>query len=96
MPVEHTPGPWWRDDDGFVAAGFADTYVTIADFDCCDSIDPDEREANKTLAIAAPEMLAALRTLLAAPALNLEGLESADAAAITAAETAIAKAEGRS
>lgn len=57
--MAHTPGPWWRDDDGFIAAGSGESYVTIADFDCSD-LDFDEREANKALAIAAPAMLAAL------------------------------------
>ena len=58
--TRHTPGPWWRDDDGFIAAGADETYVTIADFDCSLDIDIDEREANKSLAIASPDMLAAL------------------------------------
>lgn len=61
----HTPGPWWRDDDGFLAAGSGDTYVTIADFDCSDDIDADEREANKSLAMAAPAMRAAISDALA-------------------------------
>lgn len=58
---KHTQGPWWRDDDGFIAAGSGDSYVTIADFDCTHDIDIDEREANKSLATAAPDMLAALK-----------------------------------
>ena len=72
----HTKGPWWRDDDGFIAAGSGDTYVTVADFDCGSDIDIAEREANKTLAIAAPDMLAALRAQEEA---------SAHAAAVSAA-----------
>lgn len=56
METNFTPEPWWRDDDGFIAAGSGDTYVTIADFDCSKDIDVDEREANKTLCIMAPEM----------------------------------------
>jgi hypothetical protein len=62
-PPDHTPAPWWRDDDGFIAAGNGDTYVTIADFDCSNDIDIDEREANKDLALAAPELLEALYEL---------------------------------
>jgi hypothetical protein len=55
----HTQGPWWRDDDGFIAAGSGETYVTIADVDFSD-LDIDEREANARLIAAAPDMLAAL------------------------------------
>lgn len=55
-----TPGPWWRDDDGFIASGSDETYVTVADFDCSQDIDPDEREANKRAALALPDLLAAL------------------------------------
>lgn len=57
--TKHTPAPWWRDDDGFIAAGSGETYVTVADADCSD-MDIDEREANKTLIIAAPEMIESL------------------------------------
>ena len=63
MTGKHTPGPWWRDEDGFVAAGYGDSYVTIASFDCSNDLDPDEREANKSLGIAAPDMLAALKAV---------------------------------
>ena len=59
MP-KHTPGPFWRDDEGFIAAGADDTYVTVADCDCSIDIGLTEREANKTLFIAALELLAAL------------------------------------
>jgi hypothetical protein len=66
MPTEqnksppYTPGPWWKDDHGFIAAGNGDTYVTIADFDCSNDIGIGEREANKNLALAAHDMLIAL------------------------------------
>jgi len=59
--AKHTSGPYWRDDDGFIAAGSGDTYVTLADFDCSNDIDIDEREANKDLFIAAPELLEACK-----------------------------------
>ena len=29
-----TPGEWWEDDDGFVAAGHGDSYRTVADARC--------------------------------------------------------------
>ncbi len=63
MAVSHTQGPWWRDDEGFIAAGSGETYVTIADGDCSD-LDIDEREANKRLIAAAPDMLAALERIV--------------------------------
>ena len=63
MTSKHTPGPWWRDDSGFVAAGSGESYVTIADFDCSD-LDICEREANKALALEAPAMVAALRQVV--------------------------------
>ena len=61
--TKHTAGPYWRDDDGFIAAGSGDTYVTLADCDCTHDIDICEREANKQLFIAAPDMLATLRAI---------------------------------
>ena len=61
--VKHTPKPWWRDDDGFIAAGSGETHVIIADADCSD-MDIDEREANKALMIAAPELLEMLKTVV--------------------------------
>jgi hypothetical protein len=42
------PGPLWRDDDGFLASGSGDDYVTVADCDCNDR-DINEREATKAL-----------------------------------------------
>ena len=51
----HTPGPWWIDDDGFVASGNGDTYTTIADPHCGNQ-DIDEREANARLIAKAPAM----------------------------------------
>ena len=32
--VAATPGEWWEDDDGFVAAGHGDSYRTVADARC--------------------------------------------------------------
>lgn len=25
------PGPWWRDDDTYIASGFGDDYITVAE-----------------------------------------------------------------
>ena len=60
MTHTHTPAPWWRDDDGFIASGSDKTYITVASPNCSEDIDIDEREANARLIAAAPEMLAAL------------------------------------
>ena len=63
---KHTPGPWWLDDDGFIASGDGDTYETIADPHCSD-LDIDEREANASLIAAAPELLEALEHITQTP-----------------------------
>lgn len=55
----HTPGPWYRDEDGFIVAGHGDSYVTVASPNC-GALDIDEREANACLIAAAPEMLTML------------------------------------
>jgi hypothetical protein len=63
--MKHTKGKWIRDYQGFIANAKGDV---IADFDMA-AIDIDEREANKTLACAAPRMRRALlqmQTILAA------------------------------
>lgn len=88
MTAKHTPGPWWRDDDGFIAAGSGDSYVTVADFDCGGAISHAERLANEALAMAGPDMLAALKAVLGA-------VEVHDHWAVAKAIDAIAKAEGR-
>lgn len=58
------PGPPWLDEDGFIAAGRGDDYVTVADFDTNDR-DIAEREANKALFLHwkehGPKLLLALR-----------------------------------
>lgn len=59
----HTPGPWWVDDDGYIAAGSGDTYVTIAE-GLAPSDNLDEITANLSLLAAAPELLAALNDMV--------------------------------
>ena len=52
----HTPGPVWIDDDGCIAAGTGDEYVTIADPHCGDLNLPENGRtmvANKRLLAAA-------------------------------------------
>lgn len=66
---KHTPGPWWVDDDGYVAAGSGDNYVTIAEGLGAND-DVDEIAANLCLLSAAPELLQAAKNALA----DLEGI----------------------
>jgi hypothetical protein len=69
MCNSHSPGPWWVDDDGFIAAGSGDNYVTIAE-GLAPSNDLDEITANLALLAAAPDLLQAARCALA----DLEGI----------------------
>jgi len=99
MQANHTPGPWWLDDDGFVASGSGDTYTTVADPHCGDR-DIDERESNARLIAAAPELLDALVSLLnvegaALHGARLPGFVGLDVAYhFEAARAAIARATG--
>lgn len=63
MKTQHTKGPWWHDDDGFITSGHGDNYITIADPNCS-KLDIDEREANARLIAAAPDLLNAIEILL--------------------------------
>ena len=65
MTTKHTPGPWWVDDDGFIASGTDETYRTIADPRCSD-MDSETHEANARLIAAAPDLLVALQAVLPA------------------------------
>lgn len=99
MSAQHSPGPWWIDDDGFIASGSGDTYLTIAEPHCMDSEGREsEIQANAQLIAAAPELLAALKEMLEAYAwkanetarvIGEENLHSA----VRAARKAIAAAE---
>lgn len=64
--AKHTPGPWWIDDDGCIASGHGDDYVTVADPWCMPTKDAAlEVEANARLIAAAPETLSTLGKLAA-------------------------------
>ena len=52
VAMKHTELELWRDDAGFIAAGYGDDYFTMADFDCSGEVDIAEREANKDRFIA--------------------------------------------
>jgi hypothetical protein len=60
---EHTPEPWWIDDDGFIAAGAADSYCTVADPHCRPTAGyGDENEANARRIVAAVNACQGLAT----------------------------------
>ena len=90
---KHTPGPWWFAEtdinpfDGTVyyAAGVGDRELTKP-------ID----KANARMIAAAPDLLAALESLLSCTELNLDELESDTALKINKALAAIKKAKGKS
>jgi hypothetical protein len=93
-----TPGPWAVDARAALRV-LAGDDVTVCSTGCSVS-QRDAWEANANLIAAAPDLLAALKALLAvapakAPAAGLiVGIEEQHAAAIAAARAAIAKAEG--
>ena len=96
MTHTHTPGPWWRDDDGFIASGSDKTYITVASPNCSEDIDIDEREANARLIAAAPELLAALEDaefLLRKAGLIAGPMQDSFKRSATDARAAIAKAK---
>ena len=100
MTTKHTPGPWWF-DDGFIASGNGETYVTVADPHCNEQ-DIDEREANARLIAAAPtqhaEMLRYLPVLERVEAdseLWARLTDGLGIATLNGYRAAIAKAEGQ-
>lgn len=99
METKHTPGPW----DHAEQVIFAPTGEAIAStwkfgqFDIGGRNSHDEAQANAQLMAAAPEMLAALRALLATNSCReaTYNFNVSLAEAVDVARTAIAKAEGR-
>jgi hypothetical protein len=93
--MKHTPGPWEAENES-VSAGFdmvADVFGATT----------EQRDANARLIAAAPDLLAALKALVGNDSVRYlddegprgEGWQSNElAAAIAAADAAIAKAEG--
>ena len=95
MTTKHTPGPWWvdgRDQFGTVVG-----FNRIGDYALICCADPRQEEAFAALIEAAPDLLAALREMLAeldgriAP----HGYIYRDTGGMILARAAIAKAEGR-
>jgi len=87
METKHTPGPWdVCEDDINVYAPNSDTAITNQDHICAP--DKVEAAANARLIAAAPELLEALRVLLA------HGGTAYEAHAKEKAREAIAKADG--
>ena len=100
----HTPGPWERrkrmvpiiDQEGFTWDGDYVIWqgdVPLAEVNCCDGIGEQQAGHNASLIAAAPEMLQALRAMLASGLPN-----DKDANGIDATQKAIAainKARGK-
>jgi len=88
--ANHTPGPW-RLSDGSPDVGVVtdEKLIAMVTNDEDSPMDVDEQLANSRLVAAAPDLLAALRRLLA------RSFDGDDYDATSEAEAAIAKAEGR-
>lgn len=71
--TQHTPTPYYRDDEGFIASGIGNSYVTVADTNC-NLLDINTREANVEFIIGACNMHDSLKTI------NSELLEALKAA----------------
>jgi hypothetical protein len=89
---KHTPGPWFHKTD-FGQVGSVETADgdVIAQAQSLGPLDHERRNANARLIAAAPDLLAALKLVLEDAR---EFFPTVSAQAITAAEAAIAKAEG--
>ncbi len=57
-----TPGEWWEDDDGFVAAGHGDSYRTVADARC--DVAPFSDANTEFIALAHNNMAALLEAVV--------------------------------
>jgi len=84
--MSHTKGPWWTDDDGCVASGSGDSYVTVADCRVAGTV-ALEQDANARLIAASPTMYEALKRIA-------EGMAD-DRAYRDAARAALLEAEGK-
>lgn len=62
MSARQTPGPWWLDEDGCIAAGSGDSYKTVAQV--LDTDNQSETQANRCLLATAPELLEMLGELI--------------------------------
>ena len=65
----HSPTPYWIDDDGCIASGSGETYITVADVYCRPAVEAaEEMEANAEFIVRACNahypLLAAARNAL--------------------------------
>lgn len=99
----HTPAPWhlYDGDADWLHVCDADQHW-LADIGISNDgdVDPEESDANAHLIAAAPELLAALKTLsdsmcMAEEAEHLLECDDAKSCSLCIARAAIAKAEGR-
>jgi hypothetical protein len=89
---QHTPGPWVVSSiDNTLYVGNSTAYVARAFL--CHPLTECESQANAHLISAAPDLLAALKRMVAIT--NGKGKDTDWFAAWSQADTAIARAEGR-
>ena len=74
--LNHTPGPWYREEDGFIYGGDSDASC-VADPHCSE-LDIDEREGNALLIAAAPTMFGKLADTVAWLDREIESIEKTD------------------
>ena len=84
--MSHTPAPWDAVDDDILAGDEPIAFMPLLD-----GVNPTEWQANLRLVAAAPELLAALKAMVAR--FYREGGTVLTAAEVVLAEAAIAKAE---
>lgn len=101
-PMTHTPGPWLDCGEGWLqnpnnGAAVQTRVIEATGFGRIAEVFDisNEPEGNFRLMLAAPELLEALRVILACPAMHEESADAATEAAYDLAVDAIAKAEGR-
>ncbi len=97
MSEQHTPGPCKWDDDGFTSlSAIGSEVITYAPYENSWLSFGPHREANARLIASAPDLLAALKAMVA----SYHGLRDMLTNGVVldklnAAEAAIAKAEGK-
>lgn len=93
--VGHSPTPWWIDDDGFIASGSGENYLTVAELVNIDKRTSDALEANRAFIIRAvnshEKLLGICKDIL--DGIRITGLDIKLAIYIDDLVDAIAKAE---
>ncbi len=88
--MTHTPGPWIKESDHSNRLRSVNKYGTVV----CSVYGDGQQEANTSLIAAAPELLAALQSLVGEADLGEIDHDNETRAMLAAARAAIAKATG--